>query len=839
MTDTRWQQVERVYLAALDCGIDARAALLDEACGHDSDLRREVEALLAQDPRAASFLEFRPWAAPTRDGGESARNSDPHSTQPLLDRAGLFAGRYRIVGELGTGGMGTVYRAEDVRLKRFVALKFLSAHLSMQPAARRQFLREAQAAAALDDPHVCTVFEADEHQGQAFIAMALIEGPTLKERLRSGPLPILEAVAIARGIAAGLAAAHARGVVHRDIKPGNVLLAGGRVAKITDFGLARLERSEDSTAGTGGSGTPGYMSPEQAQGLRTDRRTDIWAFGCVLHEMLTGRSPFITANGQVDVFAIVRGSPSDLKGIRPDVPSTLAAIVDRCLRRDLRRRYQSASSLLADLEAVSHDPTTAPVRLTAPEQVTPSIAVLPFADMSHDQTQEYFAEGIAEEIIHALTRIAGLRVVARTSSFAMKGRGLDARDIGRVLNVGAVLEGSVRTAGTRLRITAQLIGVEDGFHIWSERYDREASDIFAIQDEITASIVEHLRVTFHVGEPPLVRKRAPVDPEVYTLYLKGQYFFNRPSPDALQSALRYFTEASERDPSFAPAYAGVSSVWGTLANLGLLAPGEAWPKAKMALDHALALDEELPEALLNAGAMALWYDWDWTAAEACLTRVLALNPGDAYARGAYAWFLLNRRRYEECLAAVRQAITCDPLSPILYNHSVGLHVATGRPEQALADFARAIELAPNFGLPRFHASIAYALLSKYDEAVHVLETAARQGLSPGWADCALAFIRAKQGNREAVAEVRARMIRQRDEANVSPACIAWVSANLGDQDAAFAWLDRAFEERDGLMAWVHVYTDIFNPALADDPRFAALLTRLNLTDVARGAPTLA
>jgi serine/threonine-protein kinase len=549
--------------------------------------------------------------------------------------------------------------------------------------------------------------------------------------------------------------------------------------------------------------------------------------------MLTGRSPFINAAGQVDVFAVVHGSPSDLTAIRPDVPPSLAAIVDRCLRRDLRSRYQSASSLLADLEAVSHDATTAPTRLTALRQDAPSVAVLPFADMSHDQTQAYFAEGIAEEIIHALTRIAGLRVVARTSSFAVKGKGLDARDIGRVLNVGAVLEGSVRTAGTRLRITAQLIDVEDGFHMWSERFDREASDIFAIQDEITASIVEHLRLTFHVGEPVPIRKRAAVAPDASPLYLKGQYFFNRPSPDALQTALRYFTEASDRDPSFAPAYTGIVSVWGTLANLGLLAPSEAWPKAKVALDRALALDEDLPEALLNAGFMALWYEWDWTAAEACLTRALALNPGDAYARGGYAWFLLNRRRYDECLTAVRQAIACDPLSPILYSHSVGLHVAIGRPEPALADFARAVELAPTFGLPRFHASVAYALLGKYDEAVEVLEIAGRQGLSRGWADCALGFIRARQGNLEAVAEIRARMIRQRDQANLSPACIAWVSAGLGDHDAAFAWLDRAVEERDGLMAWVHVYTDLFSPALAEDTRFAALLARLNLTDVAR------
>ena len=484
---------------------------------------------------------------------------------PPVDAAGLFAARYRIVCLLGRGGMGVVYQAEDVRLKRFVAMKFLGAALSAQPQARSRFLREAQAAAALDDPHVCTVYEAGEDQGRAYIAMAFIDGPTLKDKIATAPLAIDEAVAIARDVAAGLAAAHARGVVHRDIKPGNVLLAGGRVARITDFGLARLEGGDASTT-AGAGGTPAYMSPEQVQGLPTDHRTDIWSLGCVIHEMLTGHSPFTTASGHADVFAIVHGPPPPVSAYRPDVPASLAAIVDRCLQPDLRRRYQRASSVLADLDEVGRTGPAAPAVRAARED-TPSIAVLPFADMSPDRTQEYFAEGMAEEVIHALARIEGIRVVARTSSFAVKGKGLDVREIGRVLNVGAVLEGSVRASGSRLRITAQLVNVDDGFHVWSERFDREAGDVFAVQDEITASIVDRLAVALHVGERAALRKRMPVDPEAYALYLKGRYFQNRLGADTVEAALRAFGEAVAKAPTFARAHAGIASVWGDLASL--------------------------------------------------------------------------------------------------------------------------------------------------------------------------------------------------------------------------------------------------------------------------------
>jgi len=750
---------------------------------------------------------------------------DPHS---------LVAGKYRILAEIGRGGMGVVYRAEDTSLRRQVALKFLSEELSAAPDARARFLREAQSAAALDNPHVCAVYEAGEHDGRAFIAMALVEGCSLKTRIADGTLTVGEIVAISTEIAEGLAEAHARRVVHRDIKPANIMLAGGRHAKITDFGLARLEGSGETTRTGGVVGTLAYMSPEQAQGLHTDQRTDIWSLGCVIYEMLAGRPPFSPSPGQADLYALLHSDPRPVTAFRSDVPPRLAAVVERCLQKDPRRRYPDAASLFDGLKSIDLESAagaaTAPA--AAPSQV-PSVAVLPFVDMSADKSQEFFGEGIAEELIHALARIQGLRVVARTSAFALKDKGLDVREIGRILNVGAVLEGSVRSAGHKLRITAQLISVADGFHLWSERFDREAGDIFAIQDELSLSIVEHLKVTLHVGERAALQKRPTDDHEAYNLYLKGLYFVARPRPDLLQMALRCFEEALARDRGFAKAYAGIATVYAMLGNFNFAPPTEAWPKARAAVEKALALDDRLPEAHGIAASVAFWYEWDWVAAEASYSRILALNPGDAFTHGDYAWFLLNRRRFDEALHEIRRAIDLDPLKPLLYGWSVGLHCAAGRFDDALRDFERAKELDPTFGLPYFHAGMSYVLNGMPDKAIEVLQQGVRIAPHPGWADGMISLIRIRQGNREAVRDILDRMIAQRSRVNVSCMALAWATAVYGDLDGAFQWVERAVEERDTLVGFVHIYTPLLAPELASDPRYDALLERLNLSDVAR------
>jgi serine/threonine-protein kinase len=750
---------------------------------------------------------------------------DPHS---------LVAGKYRILAEIGRGGMGVVYRAEDTSLRRQVALKFLSEELSAAPDARARFLREAQSAAALDNPHVCAVYEAGEHDGRAYIAMALVEGCSLKTKIADGTLTVHEVVAISTEIAEGLAEAHARRVVHRDIKPANIMLAGGRHAKITDFGLARLEGSGETTRTGGVVGTLVYMSPEQAQGLHTDQRTDIWSLGCVIYEMLAGRPPFSPSPGQADLYALLHSDPRPVTAFRSDVPPRLAAVVERCLQKDPRRRYPDAASLFDGLKSIDLESAagaaTAPA--AAPSQV-PSVAVLPFVDMSADKSQEFFGEGIAEELIHALARIQGLRVVARTSAFALKDKGLDVREIGRILNVGAVLEGSVRSAGHKLRITAQLISVADGFHLWSERFDREAGDIFAIQDELSLSIVEHLKVTLHVGERAALQKRPTDDHEAYNLYLKGLYFVARPRPDLLQMALRCFEEALARDRGFAKAYAGIATVYAMLGNFNFAPPTEAWPKARAAVEKALALDDRLPEAHGIAASVAFWYEWDWVAAEASYSRILALNPGDAFTHGDYAWFLLNRRRFDEALHEIRRAIDLDPLKPLLYGWSVGLHCAAGRFDDALRDFERAKELDPTFGLPYFHAGMSYVLNGMPDKAIEVLQQGVRIAPHPGWADGMISLIRIRQGNREAVRDILDRMIAQRSRVNVSCMALAWATAVYGDLDGAFQWVERAVEERDTLVGFVHIYTPLLAPELASDPRYDALLERLNLSDVAR------
>ena len=759
------------------------------------------------------------------------RHEDAATATLPAEGGGLFAGKYRRLRELGRGGMGVVWLAEDVRLRRLVALKFLSADLAADAQARARFLREAQAAAALDSPHVCTVYEAGEADGRAYISMAFIEGRNLRDRLAEGPLDIAQALAISRQVVAGIAEAHRKGIAHRDLKPANIMLAQDQVAKVTDFGLARVQDSGESTRTAGVVGTLAYMSPEQAQGLRTDLRTDVWSLGCVIYEMVAGRAPFSSGAGQVDMFALLGGAHLPVTECRREAPPQLTAIIDRCLQKSPQQRYPDAGALLADLQAVHPGEAVRQPPDSAFREV-PSIAVLPFADMSPDKSQGFFAEGVAEELIHALARVRGLRVVARTSAFALKDRGLDVREIGRLLNVDAVLEGSVRAAGSRLRITAQLISVADGFHVWSERFDRDAGDIFAIQDELSLSIVDHLKVTLHVGEREALQGRTTGDHEAYNLYLKGLYLIARPRPDTISTAIRFFQEALALDPGFAKAHVGIATAFAMLGNFNFAPPNEAWPKAKAAVEKALALDDRLPAAHGIAASVACWYEWDWVAAEASYNRVLALNPGDAFTHGDYAWFLLNRRRDDEALNEIRRAIDLDPLMPLFYGWSVGLHTAVGRLDEALRLFAKAVELDPAFGLPYLHAAMTYLRLGDLDEARRVVEAGSRIAVHPGWGEGVLVQIAMRRGQPDRARRSVQEMIEARQRTNVSPVAIAWALGVQGRLDESIAWLERGIEEHDTLVGFLHIYTPWFAPDLEHDPRFAAILARLGLADVA-------
>jgi serine/threonine-protein kinase len=745
-----------------------------------------------------------------------------------LRKGAIFAAKYRISGEIGRGGMGVVFKAEDINLKRPLALKLLPDALSHSPEARERFIREAQAAAALDHPNICTVYEVGEQEGLAYIAMAFIDGQSLKERIAQGPLEIEEALEIAVQVAEGLEEAHRKGVVHRDIKPANIMLTPNGQAKIMDFGLARLESADDLTRTDVVMGTVAYMSPEQALGKKVDFRTDLWSFGCLLYEMLAGHGPFRGGNEQAVFQAIVRGDVQPIAALRHDIPVGLNKIVERCLQKNPLNRYHDSRDLAKDLKAVDLDDIS-PAPKVAPQKHAPSIAVLPFANMSPEKDQDYFGEGIAEELINALAHIQDLRVVARTSAFALKGTNLDVRDIGRKLDVKAVLEGSVRKAGSRLRVTAQLINVEDGFHLWSERYDREMDDIFAIQDGITSAIVESLKVTLKVGEKTALRKRSTEDPEAYNLYLKGLYFFARPNLESYDRALDFFRAAIDKDPNFAQAYAGMAGVFGGLGIMNLAPPAEMWPKAKAALSKALSLDENLAEAHAIAAALAFWFEWDWEAAGRSFDRVLALNPGDAMSHGARGWFYLNRRRPDEAIREIKRALELDPLMPLYYAWSVGLHWSVGRPDEALQEFAKALEIDPNNGLAYFHAGVAYTLKGLLNEALETFEKGKKLTVFPGWAEAGIGTVHLKHGNQRKVTEVFEEMIEDKKTVkNLSSVCIAWMAGALGKLDLAFEFLDKAYEERDSLMNFVHVYTDIFSPTITADPRFRDVLAKMKL-----------
>jgi len=740
----------------------------------------------------------------------------------------LVGGRYTILSVLGRGGMGVVYKAEDTKLRRMVALKFLPAEIGLDLEAKKRLVREAQAAAILDHPNICPVYEVDESGGEMFLAMAFIEGRSLRDRIAEGPLSLVEVLNISAQVGEGLKAAHEKGVIHRDIKPANIMLSREGQVRIMDFGLASLEGGADLTRPQTVLGTPAYMSPEQVRGEKTDLRTDIWSFGCTLFEMATGRRPFVGEHGRALSNEILGEAPPSPSSLRAGLPAGLEEVILKCLQKKAADRFPDFESLLVALRGESlRRPNIEEGGTPLPASV-PSVAVLPFADMSPAKDQDYFGEGLAEELIHALARLQGIKVVARTSAFAMKGLKLDAREIGSMLGVGAILEGSVRKSGTRLRVTVQLIDTGSGLQIWSERYDREERDVFDIQDEISLSIVEHLEVALKAGEKTALRRRGTADPEAYDLYLKGLYFMARPSPENAQKALEFHRLALQRDPNFALAHAGVASVLFFLGNASLAPPAEIFPKSRAAAERALALDPDLGEALAILAALEFWFEWNWDAAEKSFRRLLALHPGDASARGVYTWLLMATGRKAESLAEIKKALTSDPLMPLLYAYSIGLHWIAGFPDEALAEFARVQQIEPNFGLAHFQAGHAYLLKGLFDEAIATLQKARRLFAPPGWAEASLVIANVWKGDRETAERIVAEMLEARKTIPVSAMSLAHGLSALGRLDEAFAWVDVAVRERDSEAVVTAAFADILLPELAADPRFAAFVDRLGL-----------
>jgi serine/threonine protein kinase/Tfp pilus assembly protein PilF len=741
---------------------------------------------------------------------------------------GKTISHYKVLEKIGEGGMGEVYKAEDTKLKRTIALKFLPLELMRDQEGRDRFVKEAQAAAALDHPHICTVHEIDEAEGKTFIAMAYIDGQSLKEKIEAGPLEINEAVEVTLQIAEGLKEAHDKGITHRDIKPVNIMLTEKGQVKIMDFGLAKLEGGPDLTKTATILGTVAYMSPEQARGEKVDLRTDIWSLGCVLYEMLTGQRPFKSDQDQAAIYAILNESPQPLTNLRKELPQELVHTVNKCLEKDLDKRYQKASEIVVDLSSLRKK-LKSELKEKQPVEKKPSIAVLPFVDMSPQKDQEYFCDGIAEELINALTHIKDLRVVARTSAFAFRGEKIDVREIGKKLNVSTVLEGSIRKAGNRIRVTTQLINVEDGYHLWSEKFDREMEDIFAIQDEISLAIVDHLKVKLLAREKADIEKCPTDNPEAYNLYLKGLHFGWQPYQESLDKSLDYFRKAIDRDPTFTLAYVGIGLAYVGLSALSLRPPADVLPKAKAALQKAREIDDSVAEVQALAASLAYWYDFNWKAAETGFQKTFELNPGFAKAHSQYAWFLLAMRRFDEAVREIKLAQELDPLMPFYYAMSVGLHRIVGKYDEAIQEFHRAIELDPDIGLAYFHLGCVYLDKGMMEEAMSTLEKSIELVTGSGWAEAKLGVIHVMQGEKEKANQILEELIERKKNTYVESFSIACLYSHFGHTDKAFEYLDIAYEERDTLMPYLNVIPvfDLSKEVYAD-PRYKKLLKKMNL-----------
>lgn len=746
---------------------------------------------------------------------------------PLAPGARL--GPYEIVSALGAGGMGEVYKGRDTRLDRTVAIKVLSPRLAADPQLRDRFDREARTISRLSDSHICTIHDVGHHEGIAYIVMEYVEGETLGPWLRRTPRPSVETVVdTGLQVARALVAAHAAGVVHRDIKPENVVVRDDGFVKVLDFGIAKLVEqpaAEALTIAPGQTaagfvvGTTKYMSPEQARGTAVDARSDVFSFGVLLYEMLSGQTPFEALTATDTVIAILQREPAPLAQYRPDSGSELQRVVSKCLEKEVGRRYASARDLVVDLERVLADAHRVPT------QSSPSIAVLPFVNMSADPENEYFCDGIAEDLISALTKIEQLHVAARTSAFSFKGKHADLKEVGRTLNVSTVLEGSVRKAGNRLRVTAQLVNVADGYQVWSERYDRQLEDVFAIQDEISLAIVNALKVKLFGEQEAVLAKRQTENVQAYELYLKGRHHWHTWSAEGFAKSQECMERAIAIDPDYALAYVGLADSHLAAGAAGLVSYAELLPSAKAHLTKAVSLDPELAEAWTLLGVVH-FYEWDWPAAERAVARALDLNPRLGHAHQVAALVALYQGRHDMALAQGKQAVALDPLASF-WNFSLALvHTARGDRAEAWDRVRAGLDFDPSFWMTHWARGMLLIAESNHEQAVHAIREAVRcSGAVPlalGLLTCALGLA----GQREQAEQELAALVERAAHGHVPALSMALAYVGLNETDRAFEWLEKSYVERD---VWLRLAA--WNPMFAgvrSDPRMIDLLRRMGL-----------
>ena len=774
-------------------------------------------------------------------------------TEPFS--TGKVISHYRIMSRLGAGGMGEVYLAEDLRLGRKVALKLLPAQYMRDEDRVRRFEQEARAASALNHPNILTIYEIGQAGGVHFIVTEFIEGGTLRQRLARGPLPLSETLEVAIQAASALNAAHEAGIVHRDVKPENIMLRPDGYVKVLDFGLAKLtERAAppadpealtlvkaETDPGTV-MGTAHYMSPEQARGTGVDARTDIFSLGIVIYEMAAGRPPFTGGTASDVMAAILRADPVPLATQAPGTPEDLEWCVGRALSKDREGRHRGVGDLLGDLKRLkvrlefeaelgrvsgrqSGGVAARPGRRPRLRRAIESIAVLPLANASDDPQAEYLSDGITESIINSLLRLPKLRVVPRGTVFRYKGREVDPLEAGRELGVRAVFCGRVLQVGDSLVIKAELIDVAQESQLWGEQYRRRLTDIFAIEEEISREISEKLRLRLSGEEKRRLVQRYTESLDAYHLYLKGRYYTNKRTGEWIRKGIEHLQKAIDLDPNYALAHAGLADAYALLgSSTGGWAPREAYPRAKAAALRALALDNTLGEAHTSLGFFRLLYDWDFPAAEREYCRAIELTPSYANAHDGYGFYLKATGQHEAAIRECQQALKLDPLS-LFTTLSLGWAYYFARQYDRVVEQSRkALELDPNFGFAHWHAGMGYVRQGKFDEAIAALQRAVvLAGGGPNFvAHLGHAF--AVAGREEEARRVLAQLRELSEVQYVSSYHCAIICLGLGEADQAFALLERAYEERAGFLAFLRV-EPMFDP-VRDDARFKDLISRV-------------
>jgi eukaryotic-like serine/threonine-protein kinase len=770
---------------------------------------------------------------------------------------------FHIVEKLGEGGMGVVYKAEDTRLHRFVALKFLPDNLAQDALALERFRREARAASTLNHPGICTIHDVGEQGGRSFIAMEFIDGETLRAHIHGQPLPPEEIVRLGIQIADALDAAHTQGIIHRDIKPANVFVTRRGQAKVLDFGLAKLVRTgvaltadaqeiADSTSITGIiSGTPSYMSPEQVRGDNLDQRTDIFSLGLLLYEMATGRQAFSGGTGGVIIEAILTRSPTPARSINPQIPPMLEEIINKALHKNIDQRYQRAADICADLQrlergtdpasgarSITHSqlpaapaPQDSPTQARAPRtervsKVINSLAVLPFENATRDPENEYLSDGIAGSLINMMATVPKLRVMAQSTVFRYKGGGIDPQAVGRELNVRAVLTGRIMQSGESLRIGAELVDVATGSQLWGAQYHRKPGDIFAIQDEISNEISEKLRLKLTRDEKKRFSKRPTGDAEAYRLYLKGRHHWDRWTEDGFYKAIEYFQLAVEKDPSYALAHCGVADSYVLLGWNSYLPPKQAFPKAKMAAMRALRLDPDLGEAHAPLAAVLWLHEWQWNQARAEFQRSLALNPSYPTANHWFAEYVMTMGRPAEAIEKMKASQELDPLSLIISVAIGWANYMARRYDDAIEQLRRTVELEPHYPVTYWILGALLRKMGQLEQAIAEGEKGVKLSGGSPLMSAALAQTLATAGERAKAIQILDDLSNLAKQKYVSPYFFAGIHIGLGEHDRAMEFLEQSYNE---LCHWlIYLHIDPSMDALRSNPRFQDLLGRIGL-----------